>query len=508
MIASRPSEAPAPGSSRFRRVLFNVLFASFGYVAIRLLIAPVRIKLLTSLLTKEDYGLLTLIMLTVSFITLISSLGSLEFMLRKLPGRDATYQFRTLRTVATYFGILAGVIGVVGVCILVAWQPEKLGLRTTDLIAAALILVLTVHLIQLVFFLMSRSQYAQSRLLMLLYADAWFLPILGFMWFIDLTVSFMLWLWVAWLALSVVVSQVYVRTRELLRYAPSRDLLRQILTFGIPLLPMIMGEWIFQVQDRYVLLAFTDLEAVANFTLCFNIAWVGVATGTSMLDLLITEFYKARNRVASTDFNALVSNESLRKSFTMLLRYGLVLSAPIVLALWFAGLPIILLLSDPKFADAAYIMRWVAPLPLLYLMVIVTGRTLMAVDRGGVVGVGTLCAAGLHLVLALILTPHLAERGVALAGCLAYGVLAIYLGGRVRFFRWINWPELRPYRLIVFIVVSAAGWHVAMAALGDRPIPALLAGGLISLAAMFGLGLIRKSDVLHIKESMQAPPEP
>ena len=508
MTAQYPSESPGPGTPRFTRVLFNVLFASVGYVAIRFLIAPIRIKLLTSLLSKEDYGLLTLIMLTVSFITLISSLGSLEFMLRKLPGRDAAYQFQTLRTVATYFGILAGIIGVAGVCVLVAWQPETLGLRPSDLIAVALILVFTVHLIQLVFFLMARSQYAQSRLLMLLYADAWFLPILGFMWYIELTVSFMLWLWVVWLALSIVFSQVYVRTRELLRHAPSRNLLRRILTFGVPLLPMIMGEWIFQVQDRYVLLAFTDLEAVANFTLCFNIAWVGVATGTSMLDLLITEFYKARNRVASSDFNTLVTNESLRRSFTMLLRYGLVLSTPIVLALWFAGLPIILLLSDPKFADAAYIMRWVAPLPLLYLMVVVAGRTLMAVDRGGIVGVGTLCAAGLHLVLAIILAPLLAERGVALAGCLAYGVLAIYLGGRVRLLRWINWKELRPYRLIAFIVVSAAGWHIATTSMESRTLPVLLLGGMISLAAMFGLGLLRKTDIQQIRDSMQVPPEP
>ena len=41
-------------------MLINVLFASVGYVAIRIIIAPVRIKLLTSLLSKEDYALLTL----------------------------------------------------------------------------------------------------------------------------------------------------------------------------------------------------------------------------------------------------------------------------------------------------------------------------------------------------------------------------------------------------------------------------------------------------------------
>jgi O-antigen/teichoic acid export membrane protein len=490
------------------RTLFNLLFASFGYVAIRMVVAPVRIKLLTSLLSKEDYGLLTLIMLTVSFITVISSLGSLEFMLRKLPGRNTDFQTTTLRTIFTYFGLLAGTIAFVGVGILLFWQPEKLNLAPTQALACGLILVLTVHLTQLVYFLMGRSKYAQSRLLMLLYADAWFVPLLIFMWFTTITVGFMLWLWTFWLLASLCISQIWVRTRDLLRWRPSRSQFLEILGFGIPLLPMIMGEWIFQMQDRYVLLAFTDLESVANYTLCFNIAWVGAATGTSLLDLLITEFYKARNRVPSRNLATLLANAPLRKAFTLMLRYGLVLSLPIGLALWLARVPIILLLSAPKFADVAPLLRWVAPLPFLFLMSVIAGRTLVAMDRGKVVGAGTLCAAGLHLILSLVLTPVLAERGVALAECLAYGTLAVYLGLRGHLLRWIEWRELRPLRLLVYMAISGLGIHLAVMWLGNQHLAALLLGGVITLAAMLGLGLVHKADIRHLTESMHGPTEP
>ena len=499
-----PTSGPATGrSSRARLILLNVLFASFGYVAIRLVVAPVRIKLLTSLLSKEDYGSLTLIMLTVSFTALVASLGSLEYMLRKLPARAAGYQLRVFCTIAVYFGGLAILIGAVFGGILLVWRPERIGLRPGDIVAAALILVCTVHLLQLVFFLMSRSQYAQSRLLMLLYADAWFLPVLVAMWFVDLSVSFMLWLWVAWLWLSLVVSQGFVRTRAWLRYAPSRSQLRRVLVFGVPLMPMILGEWIFQVQDRYVLLAFTDLVAVANYTLCFNIAWVAVTSGTSLLDLLITEFYKARNRVATDDFDCLVASADLRRAFTLLLRSGLALSIPIVLGLWYAGLPVILLLSDPQFADAAYIMRWVAPLPLLYLLAMIAGRTLMAIDRGRVVGIGTAVAAGVQLVLLFILTPWLAERGVALGGCLAYGLLAIYLGYRVRLFRWINWADLRPWRLTAFTLLSIAGWQLSARYFEPDSIRWAIVGGSWSLVALFGCGGLRWADLQQLKASIQ-----
>lgn len=490
------------------RMVLSLLFASMGFVAIKIVMAPVRIKLLTSLLSKEDYGLLTLGMLTISFITIISSLGSLEFMLRKVPGQSESVQFGTLRTIVSFFCPLAGVIAVIGVAALTLWLPAAVGLGTADVIALGLVLVLTVHLTQLAYFLMGRSEYARSRLLALLYADAWFLPILVLMKFFAITISFMLWLWVAWLLLSVVASQFMVRARDLFRHPAPPGMLRDVLAFGVPLLPMIMGEWIFQIQDRYVLLAYTNLAALANYTLCFNIAWVGMNTGTSLLDLLVTEFYKVRNLAGVKDIPALMAHPPLRRSFTLMLRYGLVLSIPIVLALWIARRPIILFLSDPKFADAADIMKWLALLPFFYIMTIIAGRALMATDRGRIVGKGTLVAAALQLGLSILLTPKLAERGVALAGCTAYGLLAVYLGIRVRLLSWINWGELQPVRLVVFALITAIGLHGAVRLLAPHSFLALLAGGMICLAAMLLLGLVRKTDIHLLTTAAGSSSEP
>ena len=343
---------------------------------------------------------------------------------------------------------------------------------------------------------------------MLLYADAWFLPLLFFMGRIRISISFIIWLWVIWLFLSLAVSQWMVRFRDVFGRSAPRARLRPILAFGVPLLPMIMGEWIFQVQDRYVLLAFTNLDALANYTLCFNIAWVGVGTGTSLLDVLVTEFYKVRNLSGSRDLRALSAHPPLRTSFTLMLRYGLILAVPIVLALWIARVPIILLLSDPKFADAAGLMKWVAPLPLCYILVIISGRTLMALDRGMMVGISTLAAAGVHLTLSVVLAPRMGERGVALAGCAAYSLLAVHLGIQARIIRWIDWKELRPIRLLAFFLITASGLILAVRYGAGRHFLALASGGLVSLAALMILGLVRKSDVDHLMTSVQAPSEP
>ena len=121
--------------------LFNLLFASVGYIFIRLLLTPVRIKLLTSLLDKADYGLLSLIMLSISFMLLGTSLGSLEFLLRRLPGRDPDYQYGVLKTVVSSFGSLSILLAFLGVLVLELIGPDRLGLTRWDLVAAGLLLV-------------------------------------------------------------------------------------------------------------------------------------------------------------------------------------------------------------------------------------------------------------------------------------------------------------------------------------------------------------------------------
>lgn len=496
------TNARQPRSAAGLKTVLDVLFASLGFVALRLLITPVRIKLLTSLLSKADYGLLTFVMLIISFVTLVSSLGSIEFLMRKLPGRDEDYQFGVLRTVMTWFGAAACVIALAGAAFLIVARPEKLPLTPSQAVAGGLLLVLTVHLTQLVYFLLGRGAYSQSRLLMLLYTDAWFLPLLAFAWSGRVTVGFMLWLWVAWLFLSILFSQIYVPARRVLRCPASRDTLRSILAFGVPLLPVIMGEWIFQIQDRFVILGFMNLESLANYTLCFNIAWVGVSTGTSVVDVLLTEFFKLRNRNPSHRIEDLLADAALRRSFSVMLRYALAIALPIAAALWFAGLPMILLLSDPKFADAAHLMRWVTPMPILYLLFVIAGRTMMALDRGAAVGGATLAAALGNLVLSMFFVPWLGERGAALSGCLSYAVLALYLSSRCRFLAWIDWHELRPWRLAALVLISSLGFLAAVRWIEAAPLIKLLVGGLPVPVALFGLGLVRKSDLHMLMESM------
>ena len=478
------------------RTLLGVFFASFGFIACRFLLTPIRIKVLTSLLDRETYGALTLISVTVSFLTLVGSIGSLEYMLRKLPGAPSNYQKGVFRVILLCFGGLSVAMALVGAGALAVWQPATLRLGGGDLAACALMLVLTVHMIQRAYFLMARSEYVKSRLSQIFYAETWFLPLLlCFVWPWTLTASHVLWIWVTWLVLTMFMTRRWISLAEVFRETPPPSALRNILSFGLPIFPMILGEWLFRLIDQYVLLGLKGLSTVAVYALAVNIAMVGYVMGSSVLDILITEFNRARNRVGGRTVDELAASPELRKSFTVMLRYALTLYIPVGAALCTVGWALIRFFSGPKFDEAALILPWTAPIPLLFLLNLIFGRVLLSLDRSRTVGFATLGAALMTLGLNLALVPALGGQGAALANTLSMGCLAVFLGVRVHCWKWIVRSELRAGALLAFAVLSAGGLWSTRFFITGRPLTVLVAGAAWCVAIMFGLKLVSREDV-------------
>jgi len=478
--------------------LVNIFFASFGFVALRFILSPIRLKILAELLSKEQYGTLTLINNTVTFVMMVSSLGSLEFLLRKIPGRPDDYQNGMFKTILLYFGGLSVALALAGMGWL-AWLPMgKIRLSGSDILACGLLLVLTVHLNQYFHYFLGLSKYALSRIAQLLQGDTWFIPLIPFFWWGRLQVGHILWIWVIWLALTAALMQRWIRFDRVWPARASRAELAEVLRFGVPLVPLILGERLFMVQDRYVLVYFMDTEAVANYALCTNIAMVGLMVGLAVLDILLIEFFKLRNRVEGCSIHELANHPELRHHLTNMLRYALLIGLPFGAALVYLGDPIIRVLSSAKFLDAAPILVWLAPLPLFSFLFVIVGRVLLGFNENARVGAASLAAAIINIELNLILVPRLDERGAALAAVTSYALLVLYLGGRLRVWRWLIWDDLKPVRLLLLLLISLLGCRWSANYLAGWGSLAVLAAALVWMAlAMVLLGLMQKSD-LHL----------
>jgi O-antigen/teichoic acid export membrane protein len=500
MLRGRMSNQPdsLDDTARPSASLFKFLMLSFGFAAIRFIAGPIRMKVLTSVLTKAQYAGATIIMMTISLVAMISSLGCYEFMIRRLPGRSDEYQRQVLGLVVRFFGGLSVALAVILVAALGMLHFQKLDLSPVNLAACGVALVLTVHLLHRTFFMLGRSEVGRVRIMQFLQADLWFLPVLA-LWLIthDLSMTAILWLWVGWLILTTAVSWGWVPVARAIAGRADVVSVREILRFGAPLLPMIAGEWLFRLGDKYVLLLFKDMDTVANYTLCMNIAFIVYIAGATVLDTLIPELNRLRNRLSEGSVVALSNDGQLKTVFTLMLRYSFILSAGGGAALALLGPSILRVLSSAKYVDAAGILPWTAAIPFFFLLSYVFTRALLAMDRTRVVGALTAGAAILNVVLNVLLVPKHGGIGAALSTTVSLVALAIASGVVMRCWRWISLREFMPARGAVYLVALAVGFHTLQRFVADGIV--VILGGVVWCAIwVFALRLISSADLRRL----------
>ena len=177
-MSVEPSGRGGSLSTRKWGRLIPFLSLSFGYIALRAVLNPVQIKVLTSLLSPEQYGTLTLITIAAWELAHISSVGHYEFLLRWLPGRSKASQLRVLALVWRYFGSFVASLAVITVAAVLIFRPTKIDLEPFQLVVAGAYSVALVFLFQRIMVLSARAEWYRVRTLQLIWSDTWFLPVL------------------------------------------------------------------------------------------------------------------------------------------------------------------------------------------------------------------------------------------------------------------------------------------------------------------------------------------
>ncbi|MDQ1708731.1 MAG: hypothetical protein QOG49_116, partial [Frankiaceae bacterium] len=233
-------------------------------------------------------------------------------------------------------------------------------------------------------------------------------------------------------------------TRSTLAGSFEPHLLRRLLRFALPLVPVTISFWIFTASDRIVLARLDPAKGdLGLYGLALSIASIFAllsgAVGQAWIPRTTMLYERERERAARV----------IGASLTYYL-FALGLIAVLISA--FAP-EIITVISGPKFADAA------APLPLLAVGSVAFGTGVLTSSGMSLthntrpLAVASAITALVNIGFAIALVPPFGMIGAALAGVLGYVVLTTtYL--------WISqrlWPiELEKRRLLVICGALAA----------------------------------------------------
>jgi len=483
-------------------------FLSFGYVGLQMLLAPVRLRLFTEFFSEAEYGLINLVVIVVNALVFAVSLGTFEFFVRRMPGRDEAYQQAVFGKVLRVFLPLVLGLAVLGspLAFFLFGGPQ---FGVWDAGAAGVALVMYAIMNYRIYFLLGRSELLRFRLCQFLAMDLWFFIVLAALPFLPTgtdggtAVTIVLWIWAGWLAVVVLFTENWASIKRAVPLGrASPETMPAILAFSVPLLPMILGELLIRITDRLFVTGYAGAAAMGEYTATMGVATIVYGVGAGVLGLIFPELNREMNtRPAGTDPS---THPPLQRIVSVMLRYALVLSICGGAVLVFLGGHVLNILVGEDFRDAVYILPWAAPISLFFLLHIVFSRVLIAQDRSALVGALTLAAGLLNIVLNAILIPSSEQAGLgaAIATGISLAALAAASGIAVKAWRWIDQDALRLVRIVLACALSVATFALAARYLprlvGTPTLNSLLilaVNGVASVAILLGFGLFAPSDM-------------
>lgn len=473
----------------------GALLITLGFVALRFLITPVRIKVITTVLSPEDYGVVTLLSMTAHGLCLIVSAGGFELLLRRLPGMDNGARLPVFRSV-----VILSVAGALAVSLVfallwnrMAWLNDMSSRISAPAAVVLFLLFLVVQ--QRIHYLLGCRQHFRARAVQLLWGDFWFLPVLLMITLAAWRAETVVWTWSGWLILALLLTWRWVPTGFSLPAGTAAFSLKETLKQSIPILPVLISDWVFRLTGHFSLLIHRDAATMAFYALAMNLALTGQAAGVPLMDICCVDLGKV---MARPDRDAGAPSRDERRIFSRGVRHALAVSIPLMLVLLFMPNDLIAFLSGPAFQPAANLLPWASAVPMLLLFNLLLARVLMLLGRSFQVAAGSVLGALAALVLCILAVPSFGAKGALVSISCAAAVVDVLFIVELRAWRWTDRSFIHGPGLLAGALLLT-GIFACIRIIPGAPFLRLVIAGITSLLVLIGTGCLRRSDFQPVK---------
>ncbi len=270
---------------------------------------------------------------------------------------------------------------------------------------------------------------------------------------------------------SVVLPLHLFAARRLLRPMFSMIILRQMLGFGLPIIPMSLAYWIFLMSDRFLIARYANLHELGLY---------GVAAAlTSMLLLVQYAFGQAwvphYTRLFEED------PRHAHDAFRFVMPYALGGIGACALLLVLFTPEIVSVAAPSQYSRASIAVVPLALGNLAYALVPITAGGIYLANRTGLFAIVAWCAAGLNIGLNLISIPRLGMLGAAWATAVSYS----FLSGSYHIMSQRLWRvDYRDRMLLAIIVTVIVAMSIAAV------IPRIEDWQLLGLKVLYAVGAV------------------
>ncbi len=192
----------------------------------------------------------------------------------------------------------------------------------------------------------------------------------------------------------------------------SLTFLKEALKYGFPLIWMELSNMILNFGDRYLIQLYMGSEAVGVYSVAYNLSGMAESFLTSPLRLAIIPLYiHIWNKNGEKETKMFLNNT---------LNYYFMLGLPIAIGLSWFGKEIIILLATSKFQESATVIPYIIFSQILYGSNIIFAAGLRIYKRTTILMYLSLVSCLVNIFLNVILIPKFGILGAAYATLIAY----------------------------------------------------------------------------------------
>ena len=399
-----------------------------GLASLVVALGPIIVlPILTKILTIQEYGIWSLIVVTASFVPMLVLLGLPNSMVRFLAPVKNKDEIRE-----GYYSIALAVLSadlVVSFFLLLFAQMIAANLlsnnRTVALLLPLITFVAAYNYLPQTYF-RTFQQAKRYSTVSLLQAFSYVILVAAFV-VVGLGLTGAAFAYLINLLLIALLSTYYVLS-DIGVAMPSFAKLGAYLKYGLPLVPSSLSSWALSVSDRYIITFFLSVAWVGYYSPGYQLGWTISLLATPFTILVPTALYEHfdANRIAEV-------KTIMRYS----VKYFLAVAVPAAFVFSVLSKPILLVLTTPAIATNGYLITpFTALSSVLFGVWGIIVTVLTFEKRTGIIGTIWILGAVLNIGLNLALVPYFGIIAAAVTTLLGYGfvlgVTAFYAARQMR----------------------------------------------------------------------------
>ncbi len=398
--------------------LIRQIAFTFFTNAIILLSAPIRVILLTRSLSIEDYGKLSLLIVTVNLFSYMTTFGLDQYFIGQLP----LMRNEDRQTYIKSIFIFSLAVSLVLIAMFFMYSLQWQDIYAKHFLLLSLLMIVSLYSFLTIQYVYSEGQLYKYNILIFLKNVPWILLLAIFYFLNSLTIENILYLWLSCLFGVAVIGSIGLMTKEILKASFSLRKIMKALKYSLPLFPFLVGPLMMVALDRYILAYYFSTIEVALYTVAYMVIDTVFSALGAVSTTVFPHFVKSWKR--DNEHNIPNSSQTLQNISLMI---SLILFFPCAVILLFMGKKIILFIAGSGYVASVTVMQILSVLPLFKIFLVILQQELMVRAKTVVICKSYIFSIILNLILNFTLIPHLGIYGAAIANISAHICILIII---------------------------------------------------------------------------------